>query len=195
MTTTEQILGVSVELLRTRGVSGVTMRRIASALGVSAPGLYRHFANHEAILSAIADVGFDMIGGRMEERITTDDANERVLVVFDRYIQFAQDEPQIFDLMFRVDHSNVRVFPRDYLAGQSRSGNVLIREVKRCITSGAWREQSVADAVLTIWIHAHGLAVLYQAKRIAGDAEELKTIARSSMKRVIEGLSGLAKAS
>lgn len=188
LTTKASILESALQLLRRSGASGVKMRQIAEHVGVTAAALYRHFPNREAILSAIADLGFDLIGDLMEQPIDEQDPNERVLVVFDRYIEFAMEEPEIFDLMFRLPHSNVRLYPRDYLAGESRSGNVLIREVRRCFEMGVWQRDDIAAVVLAIWIHAHGLAVLFLAKRIEGDAREFHQIARDSMSRLIAGL-------
>lgn len=183
-----QILETAVQLVRREGPAGVTMRRIANAIGVTPPALYRHFPNREAILRSIADLGYEMFGARMEEPVDAEEPNERILILAERYIDFSQDEPEIFDLMFRGPHSNVRVFPRDYLAGKSRAGNVIINEVKQCLASGAWRDVDVANTVLTIWVQAHGLVVLYQAKRIDGDAQELRRIARASMTLLIRGL-------
>jgi AcrR family transcriptional regulator len=182
-------IGSAIDLLRRHGVAGVTMRRVARNVGVTAAALYRHFPNRDAMLGEVAEAGYDLIGTWFERPFDSDDCNERILTIFDRYIQFALDEPQLFELMFTTRHKSIRVFPRDYIAGESRTGNVVIREVKRCIALGEWREDDVAGIVMTIWCHAHGLALLYKAGRVEGTQEDLRAMARDSISRAIAGFS------
>ena len=49
--TREKILDAAVESFAARGFGSTTMRDLASAVGIKAPGLYAHFASKEAILS------------------------------------------------------------------------------------------------------------------------------------------------
>jgi AcrR family transcriptional regulator len=49
----DQIVEITLELLRSERIEQVTTRRIAQRVGVSQPALFRHFLNREAILIAV----------------------------------------------------------------------------------------------------------------------------------------------
>src|SRR4249920_1389354 len=53
--TTAEILGSARELLVAGGTESVTLRGIASSLGMTAPALYRYFASRERLLGALID--------------------------------------------------------------------------------------------------------------------------------------------
>jgi TetR/AcrR family tetracycline transcriptional repressor len=52
--TREKVLVTAMELARTDGLEGLSMRRLAKALGVEAMSLYNHVANKTDLLDAIA---------------------------------------------------------------------------------------------------------------------------------------------
>jgi AcrR family transcriptional regulator len=52
---------VAVELADRDGIDGLTMRRLASALGVATATLYRHFPDRETLLAAMAELVLDEI--------------------------------------------------------------------------------------------------------------------------------------
>src|ERR1700733_9448601 len=47
----EEILAAAAALFARRGFHGVTIDDIGAAVGMSGPGLYRHFSNKEAVLA------------------------------------------------------------------------------------------------------------------------------------------------
>jgi AcrR family transcriptional regulator len=50
----QHILGQAFDLLNERGLEGLTLRRLASRLGVQAPALYWHFKNKQELLDNMA---------------------------------------------------------------------------------------------------------------------------------------------
>ncbi|MBF6074968.1 TetR/AcrR family transcriptional regulator [Nocardia beijingensis] len=54
--TTVGIARAAVELADRDGIDGLTMRRLASALGVATATLYRHFPDREALLASMAEL-------------------------------------------------------------------------------------------------------------------------------------------
>jgi AcrR family transcriptional regulator len=51
-----RIAGAAVDLADVRGVDTVTMRSVAAAVGVSAPGLYRYVASREELVGHMVDL-------------------------------------------------------------------------------------------------------------------------------------------
>jgi AcrR family transcriptional regulator len=51
----QMIIERALKIIDADGVAGLSMRRLASELGVSGPSLYHHFASKDAIIDAIID--------------------------------------------------------------------------------------------------------------------------------------------
>lgn len=69
------VLEGALALLEAEGLSGLTMRKLATALNVQAGALYWHFANKQALLDAMAetlveDVGAPVPAGEWDEQLT-----------------------------------------------------------------------------------------------------------------------------
>src|SRR5215212_4914161 len=57
------------ELLAQEGIAGLDMRKVARAAGVSHAAPYRHFADKQALLAAIAEDGFYQLAEGMDAAI------------------------------------------------------------------------------------------------------------------------------
>ncbi|MBF6471602.1 MULTISPECIES: TetR/AcrR family transcriptional regulator [Nocardia] len=62
------ITRAAVELADRDGIDGLTMRRLAGALGVATAALYRHFPDREALLASMAELVLDEIPPPPAER-------------------------------------------------------------------------------------------------------------------------------
>ena len=186
--TRRKILNAARRRFRQQGAEGLSMRTIAADVGVSATALYRHYANRDDILGAIADAGFEGLAERMRRALPQGSPRERLLAVLDRYVEFALDEPELFDLMFSRPRAGARVYPDDFVAGASPTGNVVVELVAECMRQGEWRQADVWPVTLALGAQAQGLIALYRGKRIAGDAAEFRRLCRSSLELVFRGL-------
>ncbi|MBO3750072.1 TetR/AcrR family transcriptional regulator C-terminal domain-containing protein [Streptosporangiaceae bacterium NEAU-GS5] len=68
------IVAAALRLLNEVGLDGLTLRRLATELGVQAPALYWHFANKQALLDAMAAA---MMSGHMSRPQLSDPAKWR----------------------------------------------------------------------------------------------------------------------
>jgi TetR/AcrR family transcriptional regulator, tetracycline repressor protein len=55
----ESIVAEAIRLLNEEGMDGVSLRKLAARLGISAPSLYWHFADKGALMAAIVETVFD----------------------------------------------------------------------------------------------------------------------------------------
>lgn len=96
-----EILAAAAELLDATGRrSDLTLRQIAGAAGISAPAIYAHFADREAILVALAEQGWQQVVADI--RAAADPqaaARERLLCGCRAYLAFAQQHPARYALM------------------------------------------------------------------------------------------------
>jgi AcrR family transcriptional regulator len=61
--TAERIAAEASAILRAEGADAVSMRRVASAVGITPMAIYRHFPNREALLRAVAARGWATLSG------------------------------------------------------------------------------------------------------------------------------------
>jgi AcrR family transcriptional regulator len=82
-------------LAREVGWGGVTMRAVAERSGLSAPSVYEQFAGKDALLAAVATAGFGELATALRA-----EAGAGLRGCAERYWRFAEDEPQLYELMF-----------------------------------------------------------------------------------------------
>ncbi|SFE94137.1 DNA-binding transcriptional regulator, AcrR family [Actinoplanes philippinensis] len=100
-----RLVQVGVDLLAREGIQALTLREIARQAGVSHGAPRRHFPTHLELLSAIAREGFLTLTTTATETIARSDLSARAkLGVLGRaYLDFARDNPGMFELMSRHD--------------------------------------------------------------------------------------------
>ena len=66
----ESIIDAAISLLDTYGLGDVTMRRVASSLGVAPGALYWHIANKQALIAALAEYIISPVSGESLEELS-----------------------------------------------------------------------------------------------------------------------------
>ena len=99
----QALLDETARILAEEGESALSLRRLASSLGVSRTAPYNHFDNKDALLSAVAEEGFrrfdkTMNATRRKQRNSTGNQMMRALV--QTYVKFALNNRQYYDLMY-----------------------------------------------------------------------------------------------
>lgn len=94
----DAILEAAAGAVARAGVGGLSLRAIATDLGVSHTAFRRHFGDREGVLNALAVQGHR----RLAEELTAAQAGE-FLDVGVAYVRFALTHPGHFTVMFRPD--------------------------------------------------------------------------------------------
>ncbi len=92
------LIEAGLSALQTQDAAELSLRALARDLGVSANAVYRHFADKDALLSALAAEGFRRFGRAQLEARTQ--APSDPLATGLGYVHFAQRHPALFRLMF-----------------------------------------------------------------------------------------------
>ena len=98
----QEIVAVSLDLIAEQGVRALTLREIATRLNVSRMAPYRHFADKDALLSAIAAAGFSKFAEALEaaERNAPVDFVSQADALAVAYVRFARENGAHFEVMF-----------------------------------------------------------------------------------------------
>ncbi|MGV4988035.1 TetR/AcrR family transcriptional regulator [Streptomyces sp. NRAIS4] len=153
----DRLVDVGVELLAAEGPQALTLREIARRAGVSHGAPRRYFPTHRELLSAIARRGFADLADRVRGTPPPVSATPRArLAALARtYLEFALDNPGMYELMFRHD--------------LLESGHLGLRETSLPLFGmlaglvGEVRPEANARRVAgALWANLHGIAQLWR---------------------------------
>src|SRR6266516_5996422 len=119
----KKIAAAGRRLLDKHGVEGVTMRRVAQAVGVTPMAIYRHYAGRAALLTAVADEGFQELAARLARVPRTATVEKKLTRMGETFLDHALQNPRLFELMFLHPRVGARRYPQDFKAGASPTGN------------------------------------------------------------------------
>ena len=174
----------AMELLEEGDETELSLRAVARRAGVSPAAPYRHYADREALVSAVAAVGYRELAERLAAAHPSPSTPEQLAPVATAYVMFALERPALFRIMFGepCDRDN------DERVDATAAVSLYVRSiVERTFP------QADADALATaFWALVHGLAFLYLdgkldastpsvvAERIAATIDALLTATNSA---------------
>ena len=164
-----RILAAAERLLRSEGVAAVSTRRVASAVGVTAMAMYRHFRSKDALVQALVDTGFARWELRLAEAVDTPNPRDKIVNAIAAYRDFALAEPRYFELMFLVPRPGVPLAPESLRATPSPSFAAVIAAVHACMANGEFVPADPSQTILVMWALAHGLLALHFTGRFGFD--------------------------
>jgi AcrR family transcriptional regulator len=161
----DEIVAGAVALLDETGdESAVTLRAVARRVGISAPSIYRHFADPPAIMLAVVHQAFDELDAELHRArdAAGDDPRARLFAVCTGYLEFARRRPGRYRTMFgglwMPDLETSSVTEADMHELGRGSLQLLTEVLTDCIAAGiATSSDPSADAV-ALWVGLHGLA-------------------------------------
>lgn len=152
------VLQAARDLAAEEGLDRLSLRNLASRLGVTAPALYAHVSSKDDLLRAMAEAEFAALMERFEA-VTEADPLDRIRALCRVYVAYARESPERFGLMFR--------FPPELGAG-APTGVELPAATKVFAAAASATEEAIAGgrlaprdplvASLSLWTAAHGLA-------------------------------------
>ncbi|HEU4541117.1 MAG TPA: TetR/AcrR family transcriptional regulator [Jiangellaceae bacterium] len=101
--TIDEIKETATRLMTEQGTTDLRFSDIAREMGMTAPALYRYFADRDELLTALIADTYDELGAIVaaaRERVPADDVWGRFLAVADAYRSWAKREPVRFTLIF-----------------------------------------------------------------------------------------------
>ena len=187
----EKILDAALEVFARDGIDAVTMRALADAIEYSAPVIYAHFRDKEAIIQELCHRQLRTMA-REFATFGALDPVERLRRIGYVYADFAVDHPSHFRFMFLMPHPSVddEEFAKD--DPQQNAYAFLKQTVKDALAASAFRpEFTDAEEIAQIcWASAHGLVALQNIKGPDSwiDWRDMRTTARRLIDVTLIGL-------
>ncbi|MDA3922515.1 MAG: TetR/AcrR family transcriptional regulator [Salinisphaera sp.] len=150
----------ALDLLRDRGIAGVTLRDVASAIGVSRSAPYRHFADKQSLLAACAMQGFESLTAEVNRILTASEplSMATIRALLTGYAEIGHADPHLYRLMFAY-YLPAEKFP--VLEAQAKmSFDLLYRGIEQGQAAGTLAAGDTYGRVLLLWAAIHGLVSL-----------------------------------
>jgi AcrR family transcriptional regulator len=149
-------------LLETGDADAVSIRAVATAVGVTPPAIYLHFDDKQALLDAICDVRFAELNKAMDAAAArSDDPLESLRLRGDAYVRFAVGNPEHYRLLLMTKNDDPERLTEEVEPTQGTIAFMkLVDSVARCIENGDLQPMEPMDAALVLWSGVHGLASL-----------------------------------
>jgi AcrR family transcriptional regulator len=177
------LIDAGLQLTRAGGPEALTIREATRRVGVSPNAAYRHFADREALLQAVAIAIQHRMTARMRASVRRRGPAELLRAVGIGYIKFALDEPGWFAVaFFGGARSDQTASAPPYLA--------LVGALDAMAGAGALSPERRDGAEWPCWSAVHGFAelALHGPLRRA-NRRELDSLAQRTVDDIIAGLS------
>ncbi|WP_181706894.1 TetR/AcrR family transcriptional regulator [Chthonobacter rhizosphaerae] len=151
------LLAAAREALRSEPPAKLSLRQLATAVGVSFNAPYSHFASKDELLAELARLGFEELTARSREILVASrpDRRARMTALARVYLRFGIENPHLYDLMFGR-HGEA----------SSEGLKAAAAECFAVMAETARTEDGDPDAPLFAWATVHGLVTLHNAGRI-----------------------------
>ena len=168
MVNRQSICDAAIGIVATNGVHTLSMRTLASTLGIKAPSLYDHVKNRDEVVALVQGVGLLDFGKGFEDA----GASVREKILF--YRQWALANPNLYPVVFQ-QHLHRELLPEG-----------LEEKVLGLVIVAAGGSHVQARAM---WAQLHGLVDLELQGRLPADADM-----KATWEQVIVGIEAIQNA-
>jgi AcrR family transcriptional regulator len=170
----ELLIEAGVSLAQEGGPDALVLREAARRVGVSHNAAYRHFANRDDLLRAVADRARAELARTMRQRLAEADPADRSLEAAKRrlhlagtaYVQFATAQPGLFRTAFTgpgLTAKGAHHPPTErVIASEDQPGpfELLQRQIEQLVQAAGMPPHARRYASLVAWAAMHGLSML-----------------------------------
>lgn len=137
--TRRALLDAATALLETGGPEAVTLREVGAHAGVSRSAPYRHFADKDALLTAVATVAWDELGDRLAALDPGAASRQNVREALSCLVAIGRERPHLYRLMYTTPAGDATLLIRAAQRSQDRFLAIVTRLVgaERAERSGA----------------------------------------------------------
>lgn len=166
------IVARAVEIVDETGIESLSLRPLASDLGVSAPALYDHIDSKESLLRLVAREGYANLAARWE-RLDTQDAATWIRATCHSYVEFALERPGLFGLMFRYRPA----FVSGPGSVEDEVATAVFQQglgvIESAVSAGTLDAGTPLELALALWAAMHGAATVRSMSPEMGQADWL----------------------
>jgi len=185
----ERILACACDLYLASGLEGFTMRKLAKAVGVTAPAIYRHYEGREAVLADVLREAHRTFSRYLYAALGAPTALERFFGAGEGFLNFVIEHPRWYGMTHTApEHLGMDELPEDIEALQSAIHQFWMDRVRECMEAGILKDGDPVETSVTMWAHAHGMVQLYHQGCLTNDEDEFRALFEESGRRLMAGV-------
>jgi AcrR family transcriptional regulator len=181
----------AVELIAERGVRRFSLAELSRRLGVTVAAPYRHFANRDELLAAVAARALQAFGEALAAQSPeTDPPERRLAAMAGGYVRFAAEQPALFGVVFGVGLDKKKRY-QELRQAYENVEDILEACVAELCPGDPDAAEQLADAIEAT---AHGYAALLTDQPGAPDPADVDRAAEqaaSATRALIHGRAAL----
>ncbi|WP_374547978.1 TetR/AcrR family transcriptional regulator [Rhodoblastus sp.] len=181
----QALLAAARALISERGPAGFTLAEAAKRVGVTGAAPYRHFADRNALIAALADEGFQHFNEELGR--AWDGGRPDALSALRRrgaaYLAFARAEPGLYKAMF----GDAGALARQAEDSAARKAfDELVRSAVAVLRQFHAPEKGARGLALQIWATTHGVAELMLAGHFGDKTDQASALLEESISALID---------
>ena len=182
--TPTKLLDAVDAVIAEHGPSGVTLRRVGTAAGLSHTAAAHYYKDKPGLFTAYLTRAYDQLGQAIEQAAQTEDPYAAMLDAASAYARFAIDSPSAFSVLQRLELTHVDT-PELWAArerGYFGVAAILVRQQE----TGWAADYDIRDLHATTWALVHGFVDLWVGGPLAApyDGEDME----ETLRRVLDGV-------
>lgn len=184
----QALVDQAVRTIRDTGVEALTLRAAGARLGVSRTALYRHFADKQALLAAVATEGFRTFRNALAAAWEGAGRGRAGLQSMGRaYVAFARANPAHYQVMFGGFLAHAACDPELTVVAEG-AFRVLVDAIVELQRDGLVREGDPEGLAVFVWSSVHGLAMLAIDGQLGRPDASIEALAQMTVERVWDGI-------
>ncbi|VAW80089.1 Transcriptional regulator, AcrR family [hydrothermal vent metagenome] len=190
----QALIEAAIPMLKAKGVVGLSLRGLATELGVSHGAPYRHFKNKKVLLEAIAITGFVALQESCVKAALNfpDDPRRQLYEAGMGYIFYVAKNPEVAELMFRPGLNPQQSTP-ELCQAIDAAGASLAAIIENGKHKKLYRNHDTRDLVLTSLSTVHGLAMFITGGILIDSTlseNEIRMLGRKVYDILLRGMEG-----
>jgi len=176
------ILTTAWNMVKEEGWQSLSIRKIADAIEYSAPVIYDHFENKEAILEAFATEGYQLLAKKMKQaREKHTDPAGQLKAMANAYWNFALKNKAHYQLMYGVGMACCE--EKKCLPEKNSYRDLIMESITGIISKSKYPDVNPCLKFHTFWSILHGLVSI----RITGNATVSDELNKLVLEDAVEG--------
>jgi AcrR family transcriptional regulator len=181
------ILKAAWEIVTEEGWQALSIRKIAEAIEYSAPVIYDHFANKEAILHELTKQGFQILNQELlkaKKRSTSPEKQIEAMAY--SYWEFAFDHKAYYQVMYGLGMPSCETISQITELGTFT--DLVMQSIKELIASGKNPDTDAFLKLQTFWSMLHGLISINMMNNNQGKQEMNQMVIQDFITGFISGI-------
>lgn len=184
----QALVDQAVATIRDKGVEALTLRDAGARLRVSRTALYRHFADKQSLLAAVATEGFRTFRQALVDAWHgTGHTPAGFVAMGHAYVRFARENPSHYRVMFGGFVAKADCDPDLRVTAGSAFG-VLVGAIEDLQRAGLVRAGAADELAMFVWSAVHGVAMLSIDGQLERPGVPLDAVATSTVARVWDAI-------